>query len=66
MPAGENKSPSRGRGPWTAKGVQAAQQNDIDQLKALVTEMAGRLDAIEAGQEVPPVDENGNEVPPQE
>jgi hypothetical protein len=57
MPAGENKSPSRGRGPWTEKGVQAAQQNDIDQLKALVTEMAGRLDAIEAGQEVPPVEE---------
>ena len=43
------KGEGRGRGQWTAKGRQAAQQGDIDALKALVEEMGARLDALEAG-----------------
>lgn len=42
-----DKGEGRGRGKWTAKGVQATQQGDIDALKALVAEMAERLDALE-------------------
>ena len=43
------KGEGRGRGQWTEKGRQAAQQGDIDALKALVEEMGARLDALEAG-----------------
>ena len=46
----------RGRGPWNAKGVQAAQSGDIETLKALVADMATRLDAIEAGDTETPTD----------
>jgi len=47
------KGPGRGRGPWNARGVQAAQSGDIEALKALVADMATRLDAIDAGEDVP-------------
>lgn len=43
----QDKGEGRGRGKWTAKGVQAQQSNDIEQLKSLVNEMAARLDALE-------------------
>lgn len=53
MPAGENKSPSRGKGPWTAKGVQAAQQaqadrteENVDRLALVVTKQGEALDAM--------------------
>jgi hypothetical protein len=46
----------RGRGPWNAKGVQAAQSGDIEALKALVADMATRLDALEAGDTETPTD----------
>jgi hypothetical protein len=42
------KGPGRGRGPNTARGVQAALRNDVDELKTLVAEYAARLDALEA------------------
>ena len=41
---------------WTAKGAQAAQQQDIEALKALVADMAARLDALEGGEEEVPLD----------
>lgn len=50
---GPDSGPGRGRGPWNAKGVQAAQSGDIEALKALVADMATRLDALEAGDDVP-------------
>jgi hypothetical protein len=50
---GQDAGPGRGRGPWNAKGVQAAQSGDIEQLKTLVADMATRLDALEAGEDVP-------------
>lgn len=50
---GPEAGAGRGRGPWNAKGVQAAQSGDIEALKALVADMATRLDALEAGEDVP-------------
>jgi hypothetical protein len=50
---GAEAGPGRGRGPWNAKGMQAAQSGDIEALKALVADMATRLDALEAGEDVP-------------
>jgi len=47
----DDKGVGRGRGQWTEKGRQAAQQGDIDTLKALVEEMGARLDALEAAEE---------------
>jgi hypothetical protein len=47
------KGPGRGRGAWNAKGVQAAQAGDIEALKALVADMATRLDALDGGEDVP-------------
>ena len=52
----EGKKANRGRGLWTAKGVQAAQQQDIEALKVLVADMAARLDALEGGEEEVPLD----------
>jgi hypothetical protein len=49
---GPEAGAGRGRGPWNAKGVQAAQAGDIEALKALVADMATRLDALEAGEDV--------------
>ena len=51
-----DKGEGRGRGKWTARGVQAQQNEDIAELKALVTEMAARLDELEGGEteETPP------------
>lgn len=43
-----SKGEGRGRGKWTERGVQAQQSSDIAELKALVTEMAAELDALEA------------------
>ena len=51
-----SKGPGRGRGPWNAKGVQAAQSGDIEALKALVADMATRLDAIDGGEPDVPTD----------
>lgn len=45
-----DKGEGRGRGHWTERGAQAAQQGDIDALKTLVSEMGARLDALEAGE----------------
>lgn len=45
-----DKGAGRGRGRWTERGAQAAQQGDIEDLKALVAEMGVRLDALEAGE----------------
>jgi copper homeostasis protein CutC len=42
------KGAGRGKGRFTERGVQAQQSADIEALKALVNEMAGRLDALEA------------------
>jgi hypothetical protein len=50
---GADAGPGRGRGPWNARGVQAAQSGSIEELKALVADMATRLDALEAGEDVP-------------
>ena len=55
---GAEAGPGRGRGPWNAKGVQAAQSGDIEALKALVADMATRLDALEAGATDTPTDPN--------
>jgi hypothetical protein len=53
---GPDAGAGRGRGPWNAKGVQAAQSGDIEALKALVADMATRLDAIEGGDVDTPTD----------
>jgi hypothetical protein len=50
---GPDAGPGRGRGPWNAKGVQAAQSEDIEAMKALIADMATRLDALEGGEDVP-------------
>lgn len=47
-----DKGPGRGKGKFTAKGVQAAMANNIEELKALVADFGARLDAIEAGDAV--------------
>lgn len=49
----EEKGPGRGRGKWTAKGVQAGVNADVEAMKVLIADMAARLDALEAGEEVP-------------
>lgn len=49
----EAKGPGRGRGKWTAKGVQAGVSGDVEALKAIVADMAARLDALEAGEDAP-------------
>jgi len=50
----DEKGPGRGRGRWTAAGVQAQQASDIEALKAAVQAMAeagadqeARLEALE-------------------
>jgi hypothetical protein len=59
------KPEGKGKGKWLEKGIQAAQQNDIDTLKALVQEFGARLDALEAEgvdvPEEPPVMDGGEE-----
>jgi hypothetical protein len=50
---GEVKGPGRGRGKWTAKGVQAGVNADVEAMKVLIADMAARLDALEAGEDVP-------------
>jgi hypothetical protein len=49
------KGAGRGRGKWTAKGVQAGVNADVEAMKVLIADMAARLDALEAGgaEEVP-------------
>jgi hypothetical protein len=49
----ESKGPGRGRGKWTAKGVQAGVNADVEAMKVLIADMAARLDALEAGEDVP-------------
>jgi hypothetical protein len=50
------KGPGRGRGKWNARGMQAAQSGDIEALKALVADMATRLDALDGGATDTPTD----------
>lgn len=50
------KGPGRGRGKFTAKGMQAGMAGDIEALKALVADYGARLDALEAGDEEVPLD----------
>jgi hypothetical protein len=67
----EEKGAGRGRGKWTAKGVQAGVNADVEAMKVLIADMAARLDALEAGEEVPldpeePLPEPPEEVPVEE
>jgi hypothetical protein len=43
------KGAGRGRGKWTAKGVQAGVNADVEAMKVLIADMAARLDALEGG-----------------
>lgn len=43
------KGAGRGRGKWTAKGVQAGVNADVEAMKVLLADMAARLDALEGG-----------------
>lgn len=47
-PETDQKGAGRGKGRWTVRGVQAQQAADIEELKALVAEMAAELDALES------------------
>jgi hypothetical protein len=62
----EVKGPGRGRGKWTAKGVQAGVNADVEAMKVLIADMAARLDALEAGEDVPLDPEEPLPEPPEE
>jgi hypothetical protein len=61
-----DKGPGRGRGAWTAKGVQAGVNADVEALKAVIADMAARLDALEAGDAEVPLDPEVPFEPPVE
>lgn len=42
-----DKGTGRGKGVWTAKGVQAQQSQDIAELKQIIAEMQARLEELE-------------------
>jgi len=54
--ADTEKGAGRGRGKWTAKGVQAGVNADVEAMKVLIADMAARLDALEAGEADVPLD----------